>query len=246
MTHVNAPDWSLVVPVYNEAATLAQNLAELTRWLAEKAPDARWELILVDDGSRDASAAIARDWTQKDARLRLVTHDRNRGLAAALRSGLAATRGRIVVILDADLSYHPDHIAPLCAAVMGGADVAVASPYMPGGRVRHVPALRLLASRMANGLLARAGRFPLHTVTGMVRAYRGDLARSLPIEAEGMQASLAMLVEARARGARLVEVPAQLDWRTADRDRGRRSPAWIWGHTWSSLRALMHLYRTSP
>jgi glycosyltransferase involved in cell wall biosynthesis len=204
---------SIVLAAYNEGDTLSVVLERLLATLsAEQGFD--WELIVVDDGSSDATPRVLREFSARQPGvLRTVTHPENRGLVAAMKTGAEAARNETVVYLDADLSYEPKIVERLLRAKSAtGADVAIASPYMRGGRVANVPLDRLVASRGANWILSRCAGGRLHTFTGMVRAYDTALLRELfskPVVGEFNTWAIAACIES---GRRVVEVPAALVW----------------------------------
>ena len=112
------------MPVYNEQATLREIVD------AVLAQPTRKELILVDDGSVDASRAILQELAQREG-VRVLVHDRNRGKGAALRTGFAAAAGDVVIVQDADLEYDPSDYAVLLAPIArGDADVVYGSRYL--------------------------------------------------------------------------------------------------------------------
>jgi glycosyltransferase involved in cell wall biosynthesis len=208
----------VVVPAFNEEGALAAGIAALGRELAALGETHRFEVVIVDDGSTDATAAIAAAIAAARRDVRVVTLPVNRGLGAALRSGFAASVGDVVVVLDADMSYAPAHVAPLLAALAAsGAAVAAASPYRTGGSVHGVPPLRLALSRGANRLLRAASGGVASAATGMVRAYDGPWVRALPLAADGMEVNAEIVRHALRLGAAIVEVPARLDWTAAGR-----------------------------
>jgi polyisoprenyl-phosphate glycosyltransferase len=115
---------SVVVPVYNEQAVLPELYRRLVQALS--APPQPFELILVDDGSRDASADMIRDLAARDPRVVGIRLSRNFGHEAAIQAGLHQTRGAAVVVMDADLQDSPEALPRLIAAWQSGADVAYA------------------------------------------------------------------------------------------------------------------------
>jgi dolichol-phosphate mannosyltransferase len=120
---VITPQASIILPVYNEAESLPILWAELQPVLRHF--DLKAEVVIVDDGSTDGSADIARRLTRADERVRLVRLGANAGLTAALLAGFAAARGDIIVTMDSDLQYDPAEIPKLlalldrCDAVLG-------------------------------------------------------------------------------------------------------------------------------
>jgi undecaprenyl-phosphate 4-deoxy-4-formamido-L-arabinose transferase len=141
-----APDLSVVVTLYDEEGTLE----ELHRRVSETLAGRDYELILVDDGSRDGTWALVEGLRAQDERLRAVRFKRNFGQHPAMHAGLSRARGAIVVTMDGDLQNQPEDIPRLVSAVEAGADVA-------SGRraARHDSWGRTLPSRLINGMLRR-------------------------------------------------------------------------------------------
>lgn len=209
---------TILIPAFDESATIADSLARVVLMLRTELADRSWEILVVDDGSADGTAAVAeaaaRELRSPRIAIRVLRHIVNRGLGGALQTGFAASAGDVVVVLDCDLSYHPDHVPPLVRAVENGkAQIAVASPYMPGGRTIGVPARLERRSRLANRFLAVLSRSELHTYTGMVRAYDGPYVRALALRAVDDVINVEALYKTGLLHGRVVEVPATLDWR---------------------------------
>jgi undecaprenyl-phosphate 4-deoxy-4-formamido-L-arabinose transferase len=142
------PEISLVVPVFNEEATLEEVCRRATATLEELGKP--FELIVVDDGSRDGTWAVVERLAAEDPRLRAVRFKRNFGQHPAMHAGLVRARGDIVVTMDADLQNVPEDLPRLIAAVEGGADVA------SGRRVGREDSWgRTLPSKLINGMLRR-------------------------------------------------------------------------------------------
>lgn len=211
------PPATVVVPAYNEADHITESLQRIGAVVTSALPGRGWEIVVIDDGSQDGTAEAARRAAAPLAacgvRLRLLQHVTNLGLGVALQTGFAASTGEVVVVVDSDLSYHPDHIPELVNALeRTGAQVAVASPYMPGGSTIDVPAHLERRSRAANAFLAAAGTVGIATYTGMVRAYDGEFIRGLSLKATDDSINIEALYKTRVLRGRVVEVPAVLDW----------------------------------
>lgn len=235
---------SVVVPAFDEASIVEPHLRELVAYLDELLPG-RYELIVVDDGSRDDTAASADAFAAAHQTVNVYHHPTNRGLGAALRTGFAHARGSVVVTLDLDLSYTPSCVGLLLQALAADqADIAVASPYCAGGSVRNVPWMRKQMSAWANHFLSAATGGAVATLTGMVRAYDARAVRQLDVHVPGMEFNHVILLAALKRGMRIAEVPAQLCWRTGpslptksvhDAAPPRRSSMRILAHIWCVL-----------
>jgi dolichol-phosphate mannosyltransferase len=203
------PALSIVVPTYNER----ERLPDLVRaiFAAYDAERLDAELIIVDDNSPDGTGAIADDLATRH-RIQVVHRPGKLGLGTAVIAGFDVAAAPIVGVIDADLS-HPPHVLPRMAAVMQqtGADVVVASRYIPGGGVRNWPFARRIMSRVAC-LLAR-GLTPVRDAASGYFLIRRELARGVRISAGGFKICLELLV--RARPAHVIEVPYVFEDRAA-------------------------------
>ncbi|MEW6744521.1 MAG: glycosyltransferase family 2 protein [Planctomycetota bacterium] len=214
---------SVVVPAYNETPHLRANLESVASHLAELADRYGFEIVIVNDGSNDNTGAVAEEFASSDHHARVIHHPTNQGLGGALRTGLQNTRGDYVVVLDADLSYSPEHVGPLLHALrQSSAQVAIASPYARDGTVREVPLLRRILSRWANSYLRLMTGRHLTAVTCMVRAYEGPFIRGLDLSSPGRDVNAEIIHQALRRSAVIVEIPAALDWSGLDADRAAR------------------------
>src|SRR5215472_14855836 len=209
----------IVLPAYDEA----ENLPGLLRGIrTAMAGPATYHVIVVDDGSRDGTPAVAEELAATMP-LTLVRHAVNQGLGAALRDGLGAVLARadpldIVVTMDADDTQTPALIAPMAGRIDAGCDVVIASRYRRGARVSGVPLHRRALSRGASWLIRLV--FPTRGVRDFTcgyRAYRvAVLRRALAhhgdalITQDGFQCMVDMLLRLRALDVVFGEVPLTL------------------------------------
>lgn len=204
---------SLVLPAYNEAAILEQNLERLCDYMRSLERDYRWEIVLINDGSADATGAIAERFARAHDNVRVYHHIKNFGLGQAFKFAFRQCRGDYVVTLDVDLSYAPEHIGRLLAKIRATrAKIVLASPYMQGGSLANVPWLRRVLSIWANRFLGLFARGHLSTLTCMVRAYDGEFLRALNLRATGMEVMPEMIYKAMILRGRIEQIPAHLDW----------------------------------
>ena len=138
---------ALVIPTLQEAATIERIIRRIACVL--DAAGVEYELIVVDDGSEDGTAAIVRSLFATFPQLRLVERRGERGLSGAIMDGWAATDASIVGVIDADLQHPPELLPTLWAAMEGGVDVAVASRYALGATMGRWRWLRRFASSVA-------------------------------------------------------------------------------------------------
>lgn len=165
------PYISVVVPIYNESASIASLHQRLTAAL--EALGRPWEAVLVDDGSSDGSLEQLRALTV-DPRILVVELNRNFGQHAAILAGFEQTRGQVVVTMDADLQNPPEEIVKLVAAIEGGADVAA------GMRIHRQDSwIRKAPSRMINKVIQYSTGVELHDYGCMLRAYRRDVVDNI-------------------------------------------------------------------
>jgi len=209
---VNVIDISVVIATYNEEQIIVSSLQRVISEL-NKRPTINWELVCVDDGSLDRTGELLEEFSSHEPRMHVLRHHRNFGQGRALRTAFNICRGEVIVTLDADLSYDPRYIFSLVDALeQNNVEIALASPYTKGGMVRNVPFYRHMLSRFGNYYLARMSPYRVATSTSVVRAYRRDILDSLMMTSDGMELQFEVLMKAHALGARVCEVPAQLQW----------------------------------
>ncbi|MBW2528990.1 MAG: glycosyltransferase family 2 protein, partial [Deltaproteobacteria bacterium] len=196
------PELSVVIPVYDEAPSIADVAQRLGAWLATRA--ASFELWLIDDGSTDGTGTILEHAATAQPGLCLDGFRLNRGRGAALRRGLSRARAPVVLTTEADLSWGFDTLERLEVAVRsGGADVAVASPHRAGGRLVNVPLSRRALSVGANQLARLALGRDVTMATGATRAYRRDVLRRILSPLDGKAFHLDTLCRALRAGCRI-------------------------------------------
>ncbi len=216
--HLGRPLVSIVVPAYNEADILEESLTALSEYMKTLESEYNWELLIIDDGSIDSTGEKADAFASKRNHVRVFHHHCNFRLGQALRTGFNNSRGEIVVVMDLDLSYAPEHIGRMLARMKETrAKIVIASPYMKGGHTSHIPFMRRLFSIWANRLLsfmATKDFFSdkLTNITGMVRAYDGRFIRRLKLLAMDVDVNPEIIQKAKFLRARIVEIPAHLDW----------------------------------
>ncbi len=202
---------SIVIPCFNEEEALPQlreRLPTVLDRVSSRYADVR--VLLVDDGSTDATLSLLRQHFAADPRFSILVHEQNRGLGAALKTGFAASRSDVVVTTDADGTYEFGEILGLCALLAPDVDVVTASPYHPDGGVDGVPAYRLILSQGAS-LCYRVLLDPgLHTYTAMFRAYRRQVLDLVQFSSPGYLAMAEILSEALLAGFRVAEFPTVL------------------------------------
>jgi glycosyltransferase involved in cell wall biosynthesis len=230
----STPALSIVVPFSNEGEMVESTVSALAR------DDA--EFIFVDDGSSDQTGQRLLEAARHAPNIRVIAHERNKGANAALLTGLYAATGESIIVLDADLSYGPEHVDVLVSALRSQyAAIAVASPYHLEGTVYNVPPTRLALSVVANRFFRSITRSHVATYTGMVRAYsRSFLSRVDPRTLTG-EINCALILAALSRGERVVEVPARLAWPDVRRAEARLSARSLARRTGSVLASLRHV-----
>ena len=194
------PDVSIVVPIYNEVESLPQLIEAIASSLNDT--ELNYELICVDDGSKDGSAELLKQLALTHQYLRAVILRRNYGQTAAMAAGFKNARGRVIVSLDGDLQNDPADIPMLLAKLDEGYDLVT------GWRVNRQDAAltRLLPSKIANWLIGRITGVNVHDYGCSLKAYRSELLADMNLygELHRFLPALAFI-----EGARITEVPVR-------------------------------------
>lgn len=198
------PDLSVVVPAYDEEARLGASLGRILAFLDARGVSC--EVLVVDDGSRDRTAEVAT--AHGDPRIRLLRQPRNLGKGAAIRRGVEASRGRRVLLTDADLSTPIEELPKLEAAI-AGAEVVFGSRAVPGADVRvHQPRYRELMGKAFNWLIHRLGIAGIADTQCGFKLLDGEAARRVVADliTPGFAYDVELVWLARRFGLRVVEV----------------------------------------
>jgi dolichyl-phosphate beta-glucosyltransferase len=213
-----APQYTIVIPAYNESARIGRALAEVLRTLDEKHWDA--EVLVVNDGSTDNTAAIVASFVAKDPRVRLLQNGANRGKGYSVRNGLLHGSGNIVMFTDADLSSPMPEAERLFAAIRDGADVAIGSRWLGTSRQTiHQPLYRQFFGRCFNLVTRMIMRLPFADTQCGFKAFRRGAALTIfrlqRIERWGFDPEILFI--ALKRGYNIKEVP--VTWGHDERSR---------------------------
>jgi glycosyltransferase involved in cell wall biosynthesis len=176
--NVQRPRLSVIVPLYNEEESIRPLYAAIVQALGDVG--CTFEMVFVDDGSRDNTAEIAREIARIDSRLRLVKFRRNYGQTPAMAAGIEHARGEILVTMDGDLQNDPADIKLLLEQIEAGFDIVV------GWRHNRQDKLvtRKIPSRIANLLIGKVTGVPIRDNGCSLKAFRSELIKSIPLYSE--------------------------------------------------------------
>jgi len=194
---------SIVIPAYNEERFIG-TLLERIRAVDLRVLDVDREIVVVDDCSRDRTAAIV----EAIPGVRLLRMERNSGKGRAVRAGIAAATGDLLIIQDADLEYDPQDYVPMLRALLDGrSDIVYGSRYLGRGRYPNQSLAAYLGGRSLS-LVAwvLTGRYLTDTVTALKLFRRAEVA-GLPLETSGFELDHEITARMLARRRRILEVP---------------------------------------
>ncbi len=194
---MNAPHASIVIPLHDEEENVPVVVTEVHSAMGTRS----YELILVDDGSRDRTLAAAREAARDDARVRVLRLGRNYGQSTALQAGFDQARGVVIVSLDGDLQNDPAEIPRLIDALEGGSDVVVGYRV---NRFRNEP-LRTLPSWIANAVIRLWTGVRIRDTGCTLKAFRRDILNRLYLYSDFHR--FIPVVAVSLAGARLTEIP---------------------------------------
>ena len=176
---MTSPELTVIIPAYNESARIGLTLERVLGYL--RAQSYSWELIIVDDGSRDDTVEIVGEQIKSAREARLIAYQPNRGKGFAVRTGVLAAKGEWVVFLDADLSTPPEEIEKALGYLRAGDDMVIGSRALPESQIERQPPLyRRLATTifdLVKHLLVGLWQFS-DTQCGF-KAYRQSAVRPL-------------------------------------------------------------------
>ena len=212
------PEYSIVIPAYNEAARIGGALTQVLGCIRQRNWSA--EVLVVNDGSRDQTAAIVRGFSERDPIVRLIENPSNCGKGYSVRNGILQAAGEIVMFTDADLSAPIEEAERLFAAIREGADIAIGSRWLERGRQTiHQPLYRQLFGRCFNAITRMVMGLPFADTQCGFKAFRRAAAQTIfqlqRIERWGFDPEILFI--ALKRGFTVREVP--VTWGHDERSR---------------------------
>lgn len=202
------PTYSIVIPAYNESARLGASLEKVLAYVHQQRWDA--EIIVVNDGSRDNTADIVRQFAAKDPMVKLLDNPGNRGKGYSVRSGMLLAQGRVILFSDADLSAPIEEAPKLLRALEAGADIAIGSRWLRAEtQTQRQPLHRQLFGRIFNLLLRMSLGLQFADTQCGFKAFKRAAAQAIfplqKIERWGFDPEILFL--ARKMGFKVEEVP---------------------------------------
>ncbi|MGD9611280.1 MAG: glycosyltransferase family 2 protein [Kiritimatiellia bacterium] len=221
---------SIVIPVYNEAATISQ-IADMVRSVEvgmEK------EILLVDDGSRDGTREVLRKMGEDNPDLKILFHEANQGKGAALRTGFAVATGDVVLIQDADLEYDPKEYPRLLAPIVEGhADVVYGSRFLGGGAHRVVFYWHYLGNRLLTTLSNMTTNLNLTDMEVCYKAFKREVIQGIPLKENRFGFEVEITAKIARRKLKIYEVP--ISYYGRDYSEGKKIG---WKDGFSALRCI--------
>jgi glycosyltransferase involved in cell wall biosynthesis len=236
---------SVVMPAYNEEATLAQIVG-----LIMQIPHLL-ELIIVDDFSTDNTLAIAQNLAAQDERIRYIRQPKNGGKTEALKAGFAATSGAVVIVQDADLEYDPGEIADVIAPILNGnADVVYGSRFMVKRATRVLYFYHYVANKGLTFLSNCLTNLNMTDVETCYKAFRGEIVRNMIITSSGFGFEIEVTAKVAKLKCAVYEVPISYYGRTYEEGKKigfKDGLAALWYiFKFNLMVDLANSYRTTP
>lgn len=205
----SSPCLSVVMPAYDEEKTLRAVIEQVLRLPMVL------ELIAVDDHSQDATPHILAELGRVYPSLSSIRHDRNRGKTAAVKTGIAASRGAIVIILDADLEYDPAEIPEVIGPILHDkADVVYGSRFLVRKATRVLYFYHYIANRLLTFWCNLFTNMNMTDVETGYKAFRGSIIRNMAINSTRFGFEIEVTAKVAKLGARIYEVPISYSGRT--------------------------------
>jgi len=203
---------SIVIPAYNEEARLPATLIEAHHWLLTRHGPESFEILVVDDGSTDATCATVRDMMISMPELELIEQPENRGKGAAVRRGMLEATGDIRLFMDADHSTHVNEAEKVVPAIANGADVVVASRQHPESDIdQHQSWLREHMGKSFNMLMRSMVGLDMQDTQCGFKAFTARAAEAIfsRQKLEGFSFDVEILFLAHKLGFKTVEIPVR-------------------------------------
>jgi polysaccharide deacetylase family protein (PEP-CTERM system associated) len=210
---------SIVIPCFNEEMILPYLSNTLVAVEGELSRRHEVRFIFVDDGSSDGTWSSLQSIFGGRANCTIVRHERNRGVAATIMTGIRTSETEVVCSMDCDCTYDPRELAPMVELLTPDVDMVTASPYHKSGKVLNVPGWRLFLSRTLSRMYGVVLRHQLATYTACFRVYRRSAVADMPLSRAGFIGVAELLGRLDLAGSEIVEYPTTLEVRILGRSK---------------------------
>ena len=205
---------SIVIPAYNEEQNIGLCLAELHRVVRDE-HQIPYEIIVVNDNSSDGTEVVVRDQMKLDTNVRIVNRTTLGGFGRAIRSGLEAVAGDVVVICMADLSDDPQDVVAYYRKINEGYDCVFGSRFIRGSRIEKYPVVKLFVNRIVNTCIRVLFRTRFNDLTNAFKAYRTTVIRDCgPFRSSHFNITLELSLSALIRNYNIAQIPIRWYGRT--------------------------------
>jgi uncharacterized protein (TIRG00374 family) len=253
MVEISQLSVSIVIPAHNEEDNIEQVVEHIIPVLRTAPVISSYELILVDDNSRDSTGEIIDRLTREDPHIHGVHRCDSPGFGNAIKAGFVVASGEVIIPVMGDLSDDPEDIVRLVEKISEGYDIAYGSRFVKGGELHGYPWQKLIANRLFNNSLRLSFGIPHRDITNAFKAYRKEVLdeiRVYNLESTGFDLTIEIAMKAHIAGFSSVEVPVRWYDRTAGEAKLKLSQnasiygkrllkLFLWGNL-VSLRDLFH------
>lgn len=194
---------SIIVPAYNEEGVIG---TFIEKFMDELNLNEHYELIIVNDGSKDSTESIVRKYMKRHKFIRLLNHKVNSGIGKALETGISEARGNYIITMDSDLT-HPISLIPKLVECCKHNDVCIASRYIKGGGMKNVPLWRIFISKSVNTLLGILLFCNVKDITAGFKVYKAEKIKKIKIKRKGFESQAEIMVYLMKKHCKFKEIP---------------------------------------
>lgn len=203
---------SVIIPMYNESSIIDSSVRQFNDYLSSNFDD--YELIFSNDGSKDGCGQTVAAYSEKDPRIKLVGYEKNRGKGCAVRTGILASSGDIVVFTDCDIAFGVDAVGRAVEHILSDPDedMVVGSRNLSKDGYESYTFIRKLASKTFIKILGILGGFRLSDSQCGIKGFRGEAARNIfaLCETDGFAFDFEMIMVAQKLGYKIGEMPVKI------------------------------------
>ena len=193
--------FTILIPSYNEEESIKRCIEKI-----QKVISGEYEILVINDGSTDKTEQIVQNLNIR--KLRIISHKKNKGLGAALRTGFKNARGEYIITIDADLTHNPNKVNYLIdIAKKNDSDLVIGSRYIKSGGMKNIPLMRVLLSKFFNNFSRVLFSTKIKDLTSGFRVYKKDSIEKINFTSNDFSVQIEIVVKMIREGYKITEVP---------------------------------------